>query len=161
MLHFIVDGYNLINKIPTIRNFSLQEKRLYLISLLEEFKRKISTRNKISIIFDGRNTLFSRKSLSRSIEVVFSRGEEADSLIKKLVRNSKNPGSLIVVTEDKSIISYVKNCGVSCKKSSEFLRELKKKVKRETSDIDDNFKISSSVAYQITEELRKIWEEKY
>ena len=160
MLHFIVDGYNLINKIAEIKNLSLQDKRSYLIFLLEDFGRTMSLNNKISVVFDGREDVISSEVLSKRIEVIFSKGESADLLIKKLVKNSSNPQNIVVVTEDRAIISCVRSWGASSKKSSEFLENLKKKL-RKKKESEDNFKIDPFKAYQITQELRRIWEEKY
>jgi len=160
MLHFIVDGYNLINKIAEIKNLSLSDKRSYLVFLLEDFRRTTSLNNKISVVFDGREDVISSEVLSRRIEVMFSKGESADLLIKKLVKNSPNPRNILVITEDKAIINYVRSRGANSEKSSEFLKNLKKKLKKKR-ELEDNFKIDTFKAYQITEELRRIWEEKY
>ncbi|RKY34479.1 MAG: hypothetical protein DRP80_03610 [Candidatus Omnitrophota bacterium] len=161
MLHFIVDGYNLINKIAEIKNLSLQDKRSYLIFLLEDFGRIMSLNNKISVVFDGREDVISSEVLSKRIEVIFSKGESADLLIKKLVKNSPHPRNILVITEDRAIISCVRSWGANSKKSSEFLKNLKRKLKKKEKKIEDNFKIDAFKAYQITEELRRIWEEKY
>jgi len=91
---------------------------------------------------------------------MFSKGESADLLIKKLVKNSSSPRSILVITEDKAIINYVRSRGANSEKSSEFLKKLKKRLKKKR-ELEDNFKIDTFKAYQITEELRRIWEEKY
>lgn len=158
MLHFIVDGYNLINKIPEFSNLLLIRQRKRLVSLLEDFKYKISSRNKITVVFDGKKEVYSKSSQETKIGVLFSKDEDADSLIKKMTDKAKYPNSLIVVTDDKELTAYIKSNGARHKSTQEFLGDI---AKKETKPANDNFKVGFKDAYKINKELQDLWNEKY
>lgn len=159
MLHFIVDGYNLTKKISRLLNLPLKEQRNYLLQLLEDFRSKISSRNKITVIFDGSTNVYSRINREPSIKVMFSQGEDADSLIKRIIDQAGNPKSLVVITDDRAIINYGKFRGLHHKSTSEFLSDIKKKTERPQPD--DFVKLDFRQARKITEELKSIWKKKY
>jgi len=160
MLHFIVDGYNLTKKISKLQNLPLKEQRNHLLRLLEDYRSKISSRNKITVIFDGSTNVYSQVNRESGIKVLFSQGEDADSLIKRMVDEAKKPRSLVVVTDDKAISSYGKFRGLNHKSTSEFLSDIKKKTGILQPD-NDNVKLDFKQACRITEELKSIWKKKY
>jgi len=159
MLHFIVDGYNLINKIPRLKKLSLQEERNHFLHFLNNFKSKISPNNKITVVFDGKADIYSPRNLKLDLEVLFSKGQDADSLIKRIVDEITRPGSFVVVTDDKAIINYIKSKGLKHKSTSWFLQTAKRKLEKPSED--DNFKLSLKQAYGINEELKSLWSKKY
>jgi len=159
MLHFIVDGYNLINKIPKLKNFSLQEKRNNLLHLLNNFKSKISPNNKITVVFDGKADIYSPPNLKLDLEIIFSKGQDADSLIKRMVDEKKRPGSSVVVTDDKAIINHIKSKGVKHKSTSWFLQTTRRKLEKPPEG--DDSKLSLKQAYSVNEELKSFWLKKY
>lgn len=159
MLHFIVDGYNLINKIPEFKNLLLGSKRKRLVSLLEDFKYEISARNKITVVFDGKKDIYYRPTTDSKISVLFSKDEDADSLIKKMTDKAEHSNSLVIVTDDRALAKYVKSCGARHKSTHSFLEEIAKKKNRPLQDY--NFKVGFKDAYKISKELQDLWNEKY
>jgi len=47
-------------------------------------------------------------------------GEDADTLIRRLVERSARPGDLVVVTSDKALYSYVRTLGASVLRAHEW-----------------------------------------
>lgn len=158
MLHFIVDGYNLINKIPATNRLKLEDKRKHLIDVLADMKKKMSPRNKITVIFDGDDSIFSPGQTRHEIKVRFSRNEDADSLIKRTVSENKNPKVLVVVTDDNDIRSYVRREKVKLQSTEYFLRWVDKK-NRSYSKRDS--KVKPNDVYNINKELKDKWRKKY
>lgn len=120
MLHYIIDGNNLIGKLNFLKNLpDKQSAREKIALLLERFfaGRKV----KVSLHFDG----FENESIKVSgIKLKYSLNRTADELIKKEIENLKNTKSTIVVSSDSDIISFAKACGCKILKSEEFYNQI-------------------------------------
>ena len=158
MLHFIVDGYNLINKIEKLNKLSLKGKRDAFLSLLADYKARISLRNKITVVFDGKREVFHPAVKNSYLDVIFSKGQDADSLIRTMIDEKVNSKSLVIVTDDNEILYYAKSRRIRHKSAKGFLEQINRK--RNTSRQDEDFKIDFKQAYKINEELRKVWMKK-
>ena len=97
-----VDGYNLIRNDPmlsAIEARSLEAGRRALISrLMTSYDQRA---NEITVVFDGANAPAMAPSGERhgQVRVVFSRGETADALIRRLVA-AVPPGQEAIVLSD-------------------------------------------------------------
>ncbi|MCM8770784.1 MAG: NYN domain-containing protein [Candidatus Omnitrophica bacterium] len=153
--HYIIDGYNII-KHPkfSVSHKDLNEGRRGLLNFIERHKLCGSQRNKVTVIFDGSGEVFSSK-LSSSYEIIFTKNESADEKIKKLVSKAKNPKEMVVVSDDKEIIFFIRSRGARPLSVEEFIA--KSKAPRKASSDLDEFKLSYSQMSKINEELRKIW----
>ncbi len=83
-------------------------------SLLEELARFAAAKKiKISVVFDGApETNFPDGSSYKSVRIFYNaRGSNADERIKRIVEASKERRTLIVVTDDRQLASYVRKCG--------------------------------------------------
>jgi predicted RNA-binding protein with PIN domain len=83
-------------------------------SLLEELARFAAAKKvKISVVFDGApETNFPDGSSYKSVRIFYNvRGSNADERIKRTVEASKERRTLIVVTDDRQLASYVRKCG--------------------------------------------------
>ncbi len=101
----IIDGYNVIMAAPDIfsRMPDLGAQRDHLVKLLQSypgFRGK-----KIMVIFDGGQTGFPQHPASfGKIKIMYSRPEEeADDVIKRIIRENAARQSLTVVSSDRSI----------------------------------------------------------
>jgi predicted RNA-binding protein with PIN domain len=159
MLHFIIDGYNLINRIPRCKNLALYQQRKFLLSLLDCFKLTMSQRNKITVVFDGSSKVDLSHHSKGQVDVVFSKGQDADSLIKGMVDQARNVKSLVVVTDDKSIIYYARSKGTHLESTKSFLSAVSSKTKRVPED--NFFKLDSDKAQAINQELKEVWQKKF
>ena len=124
MLRFIIDGYNLLNKIPRPENLTLRRQRQFLISFLESFKAGMSARNQVAVVFDGKSQFSFDPAPQGKIKVIFSRDEDADALIKRIVDDDKDVKSLVVVSDDKEIVRYARAQGADFEGIGEFLRRV-------------------------------------
>lgn len=92
-------------------------------SLLEELARFTQSKKlRAAVVFDGapeRN--FPDNSAFKGVKVYYHKfGSNADERIKQLVENSKERKTLIVVTDDRALASYVSRCGAKVLSCREF-----------------------------------------
>tara|TARA_A100001037_G_scaffold306208_1_gene349908 strand:+ start:30411 stop:30929 length:519 start_codon:yes stop_codon:yes gene_type:complete len=101
----LIDGYNLIHTIPLIAeelDRDLESSRNSLVRLLNTYRSSKKDIYPITIVFDGQKEHFDKRNTPpRGISITFSRGETADELIVKMVKNEYK-GS-ILVTSDKEL----------------------------------------------------------
>lgn len=136
----IIDGYNLIHKIPHLKSLlrvSLEQTREQLFNLLSSYvvRKKIE----IVLVFDGS---IHRSSLSPwsnpKVRVIFSKApQKADQLIKSIVEQTKNKRLLTVVSSDREVRRFGRVCGCEIQSSDEFYRALKRRAKPKEEDKKD------------------------
>lgn len=121
MKRIIIDGYNLLNS----RSFSapahldLEGQRNHLVRLLASYAG--IARVSVTLVFDNSQKMASSSTQEKNVKVVFSRpGQEADDVIKAMVRRVRNPAQLTVVSSDRAIRFSAKDHGVSALTSEEF-----------------------------------------
>jgi predicted RNA-binding protein with PIN domain len=124
MQHVILDAHNIMHKDPTMKALmdrSLTDARQALVTLVEGLARK---RPDVyySVVFDGVNA----GVLSPLTNVVIRetrRFQEADDIIKDLVRREARPNLVTVVSSDNEVHNFAKLSGCTVKSSAAFLRE--------------------------------------
>ena len=123
MRHFIIDGNNLIGKIPSL--FKLQKKdgqasREKLAFILESYFA-IKRNNRVSLHFDG----FVNQAIKvGNLKIIYSGNKSADDDIKHQIEAEKNSRNLIIVTSDHNILQFARVCGCEVKTSEDFSREI-------------------------------------
>lgn len=121
MLHYIIDGNNLIGKqssLKSLQETDPQQSREKLAFLLDRFftNKKI----KATLHFDG----FEKDKIRTSImKIIYSDNKTADEKIRQQIEYSKNPKKLVIVTSDLSLGEFAKKCSCSVIKSEEFLQK--------------------------------------
>lgn len=154
-LHFILDGYNIIKKIPKFSSKTLKDKRLNLLRLIEEKRLAGSSKNKVTIVFDGDSDDLTMKKES-SFKIIFTK--DADQKIKDMVGKLDNPKNVVVVTDDREIKFSVRLLGVKVKSCEEFLEKADPAPSRRCPAKEDlKLEISLKEQEKITEELKNIW----
>jgi predicted RNA-binding protein with PIN domain len=109
-----VDGYNLIRNDPmlsAIEARSLEAGRRALISrLMTSYDQRT---NQITVVFDGANAPAMAPSGERygEVNVVFSRGETADAVIRRLVEAAPPGQQKIVLSDDGQVRSDAQSRG--------------------------------------------------
>lgn len=147
MLVYIIDGFNLAHKIPSIKKSASPQRDL--IQYIYLHKLTGSNNNKVIIVFDGYMPAMFQSECQ--FEIIYSGQKTADDVIKQRLDNLKNRSQIIVVTDDREIRDYVKQkCAVSVR-VGEFLKE--KKIAKPENRKD----ISYVLQKEITDELRKVW----
>lgn len=110
---YVVDGYNLIHKLPDLKalvDSDLERSRDRLVDRLAGFA--LSRRVRVTVVFDGRGLSQPRGVGPRGVEVVYSRApENADARIKSLIERQRNVRSWTVVSSDNSIVRFARDYG--------------------------------------------------
>jgi hypothetical protein len=124
--HFVVDGYNLIHKIPELRalvDSDLELARDRLVGLLAGYAAR--RRAAVTVVFDGRRGSAGTRGDSRSgVRVEFAR-TDADSYIKAMLeRAGRAARSTTVVSSDNSIRRHVSDFGAQTVKAEALAGEL-------------------------------------
>jgi|TARA_B100000315_G_C14543613_1_gene572141 predicted RNA-binding protein with PIN domain len=149
MLVYIIDGFNLIHKVPALKSALTPQRAL--IDYIRRRRLTGSKNNRVIIVFDG-NMVSDIKRKESGFEVFFSGQGSADEIIKSKVSATKGKSEIIVVTDDRQIRDFILREGARALHVREFLKsKTKKKEDHHTKDI------SYSLQQEITEELRKTW----
>ena len=159
MLHYILDGYNIIHQIPQLTKGKLEDQRKNLISYIENKSPQGSSKNMVTVVFDGRADIYSDQKPS-SVNVIFSRDGSADDEIRKMVDNSKIKKNTVVVTNDRDIQYAVRASGASAMSVQHFFR-----LEKAQEDAQSNKgrskpaskNISNTLEFSINQEMKKIW----
>jgi predicted RNA-binding protein with PIN domain len=138
----IIDGYNIIMAAPQVfsRMPDLAARREHLIRLLQSHPEL--GHKKIILVFDGGKTGSPRQtSTVMNITIIYSRpGEEADDVIKKMIRKTSPGKALTVVTSDRSIRNSAQDHGANTITAVQFWKLLKppsRKKKKSEQPIPD------------------------
>ena len=108
--HYLLDGYNIIKQTSALNRGTLEAQRQALLNWIVACSPQGSLQNPVTVIFDGKDEFFG-SHVSGSVQVIFSRGESADDLIKKIVEQYPFKKNLVVVSNDKDIKLYVRALG--------------------------------------------------
>lgn len=156
-MKIILDGYNVAHKIPGVRDSlkqSLEKGRAALENHLATWKKLKGFTGNITIVYDGKAGGVATRS---GFDHIFTASrEEADDRIIRLIRAQKNPGDVIVVSEDNKVRNSCRALGAQVVPASYLLIERsKKKPKKYGRSPSEKTEIPSM--RKITEELKKIW----
>jgi predicted RNA-binding protein with PIN domain len=147
-MHYLIDGHNLIAKMPDI-SLDDPNDEVKLVLRLQSWAAARRQR-RITVIFDG--GLPGGKSLhfsNAAVKVLFaSVGNTADALLIKRIRKVKNPPEYTLVSSDQQIIAEAKARRMPYLRSEAFVVELGEEKRKEsvsvpaTPDAADNPQIS-------------------
>ena len=161
-LHYILDGYNIIQSGPDelLARGTLQGKREFLLSLLKTFLNNGAPGMQMTVVFDGPESLpFFGSEPSSSyyygVRVVFSEGRSADSRIEELVGKLSNTGETIIVTNDRGLRRLIAGAGVKFMGVEEFVSKILPGQK--AAKPHNAREIETSAAESINKELKDIW----
>lgn len=130
----LIDGYNLLNSrsFPTPAHLDLEGQRDHLARVLNSYAAKKNLC--VTLVFDNSQKPSREVSRHKRLKIMFSApGQEADDLIKKLIRQEKTPAELTVVSSDRAIRFAAKDHGVSSLSSEEFCSLMRSDGGSETS----------------------------
>lgn len=147
MLAYIIDGFNLIYQVASLKNSATPHQDL--ISYIRKNKLTGSRNNKVLIVFDG-GVNFEAIEQRGIFEILFSGELTADDLIKKRLSRIKNKKEVVIVSDDRELRDAAKSEGARSCRIASFI-----KVKNEPQE--NQKKISPTLAHEITQEMRKIW----
>ena len=131
-VHYIVDGYNLIHAIPSLKK-TLAHNGETARELLIHSIGQLTHRKKFrcTIVFDGITPNKSPKQSSHApVHVIFSSPISADAKMKQMIEHSKNRSLIVIISSDREILNFAKVCSCQTHTSNYFARLLS-----ETNDI--------------------------
>ncbi len=123
MQNYLIDGYNLGHKIPEVRRL-LQQKDFYaaIDRIIHIVQSQINARrNRVIIVFDGKKGVFNYPLSPASVEIRFSRKpQEADDIIRALLRKENDPSQWMVISSDNEILKTARDLGARFMRSEAF-----------------------------------------
>ncbi len=124
MLHYIIDGNNLIGKIKHFSSLQKKDKQSTREKLVFYLERYFSSKKaQVTLHFDG----FANLPInSQKIKIIYSENKIADQKIKQQIEKSKTPRNLIVVSSDNNIKEFARVCSAKTLSSEDFALEIQK-----------------------------------
>lgn len=118
MIHYIIDGNNLIGKIPRLKELHLKNKQLSrseLVTILNSYfaGKKIS----LTLHLDGFKNLPLNFSKGK---IVYSDSQTSDAKIRDEIARSKNPKLITLVSSDRSLAEFARVNSSTVIKAEEF-----------------------------------------
>jgi len=123
-MHYLIDGHNLIAKLPDI-DLNDPDDEIQLILKLRQWTAA-SAKRKVTVYFDGGIPGGHNVNLSNSqVKVIFvSEGKTADSLLIARINRVKNPPEYVLVTSDQEIINAASKRKMKHLRSEKFAMRL-------------------------------------
>jgi predicted RNA-binding protein with PIN domain len=117
MITIIIDGNNLIHKIPSFKKSFVVNPDNCRRTLIEAVKGRLRIKAKVIFVFDGHGG-------EKLHNVIYSGTKTADSIIRNYIEENYNKHPLKVVSSDNEITSLAKVCGCDVSTSEKFWDEL-------------------------------------
>lgn len=129
MIHYIIDGNNLIGKIKSLHNLQSKNKQSSREMLVHILNRHfVGKKIKLSLHFDGYPNTPLNLSNGR---IIYSEGRTADVTIREEIDRSKNPKLITLISSDSSLMNYARVNSSSAIKSEVFYKEIEKFKERD------------------------------
>ena len=128
MIHYIIDGNNLIGKIKTVKDLQNKNKQASRESLVSILTRYFAGKKvKLTLHFDGypNGTIPFIKG-----RIVYSEKHNSDYMIKEEIDHSKNPKLLTIVSSDHGLINYARANSCAVMKSEALKNEIFKALEK-------------------------------
>lgn len=142
-MSYLVDGNNVMGqRVGWHRDKAGSRRRL----LTELSRLARAARMSVEVVFDGApEEHFPDGSSFMGVRVFYAeRGSNADERIKQLVEASRERRTLKVVTSDRALAEYVRQCGAAVVRSGEFRRRLDEQSKLHDSEADARSSVDAS-----------------
>jgi predicted RNA-binding protein with PIN domain len=153
MSQIILDGYNVIHKIPQLKHNlenSLENARTSLANFVMTWTKTHTHKGSIAIVFDGRDGIINSSQSICGTKCIFTKTkQEADDRIISMVRNHPNSKEIIVISDDNYVTNNCKAHGAQVR-PADFLTQPKSQV-----SIQDGKHIDSKTEQEITNWLKK------
>ncbi len=136
--HYIIDGNNLIGKIPTLWKIQQKEKQSSREGLVFQLERYFYYKKiKVSLHFDGHENSYIR---AKGIKIIYSNNTNADNKIKDEISFSNNPKLITVISSDMNVLDFARVNSCSIIKSEVFARNMNK-----TDDTDTEEQLTKGI----------------
>jgi len=126
----IIDAYNLMHKVPEMQLLLKQSQDICVDTMIQKLHGHYFGKGyKVILVFDG----YGKNKHEQNIEVKFSKTDigydygHADALIKHLVEKARNPKLVKVISSDRDVTFYAKECGAKIQTAETFWGEIKER----------------------------------
>ena len=159
-LHFLIDGWNIANQVELLKaNRGVTESSQALVRFIQS-QRLLGSRNNLgTIVFDG--WAQGSGAFGGRIKVMFSKGDCADEVIKRLIEQAPNPRQMVVVTDDKEIRFYCRRQGAGLLSVEQFLKRPTRQIKGANKHCPgpglSKARLSLQQEEDINRHLRQVW----
>ena len=136
----------------------LEDQRRHLIQWIESRAPQGSSRNMVTIVFDGKTDVWGDAGGASSIQIVFAQGQSADDKIIQMVEEAANKKNIVVVTDDRALQYSVRALGAKVSGVQTFLGQGSASAPVRQPESGKN--ISKTLEHKITSEFTQIWIEK-
>jgi len=155
-LLYIIDAYNTIHHITFVPiRKKIKDPQRALLEFIKDRRLGKKSKSKITVVFDGYPQVSAQNLEETDINMVFSREETADARIKRMVETSKNPKNIVVVSDDREIIFFVKSIGSRSIGVEEFINPQVKPQRKKEDLIKPELNFSQ--INKINQELKALW----
>lgn len=138
MTHYIIDGNNLIGKIPALMKIQKKDKqssREKLALMLQRFF--LNKKANVTLHLDG---FAVSKINAGKKKIIYSEDITADEKIKNQIEKSKSPRTITVITSDSNLSQFAKVCSCKVIPSEDFAKQLNSKSQDDEQTIIDSMK---------------------
>ena len=159
---YILDGYNLIHRVPRWRkqlDISLERARESLLAYCRNWTTTRGDAWLFYVVFDGDCGITGGGTYGgRGIRVVYSRhGESADDRILKIIHENGDGFKYVVVSDDRYVFGNARRLEADIMSASEFSAVLDRHENTEPASGAESDKLPSHEADAITRSLMKEW----
>ena len=139
----IIDGYNVIHRVPELRALMDQDLERAREGLLDRAAAyRAGKKIAVTVVFDGAEVGGRPPAARVGVRVRFSRhGEKADPLIKRLIDQARQPRLLTVVSSDQEIVRYARQYGCTVQGADDFVWE--SATRRSASTVNEKPRMSA------------------
>jgi len=148
--YIVIDGNNLMHKIPELKNLFNKSPEAAQLGLYEKIRSRNLREGKTILVFDG---FGNDKS-----DIIYSGKLSADEIIRRFIEENHDKNAVSVVSSDNYIISLAKACGCEVIKSESFIKtETAKKEKTQKSTDTGSGEKPEYVTKKEIDELKKLF----
>ena len=120
--HYLIDGNNLIGKIPAIAKIHKQNPQSSRELLHQKLSSYFASKNVgVTIYFDGFENI---KLGSSKIRIDYSNNRQADDNIRAFISHHKSPTHLILISSDRPLAQFAKKCTCKVIASEDFAKQM-------------------------------------
>ncbi|HKR01049.1 MAG TPA: NYN domain-containing protein [Pyrinomonadaceae bacterium] len=147
---YLVDGNNVMAQRVGWHRDKPRARRGLMDELAHFARRRRVT---VTVVFDGApEQHFGDGSSYKGVRVFYGeRGSNADERIKRLVEDSRERRTLVVVTSDRALADYVRRCGAQVLRSGEFRRKMEDAA---TDSVENADAVGTQVGGEVNEWMR-------
>jgi predicted RNA-binding protein with PIN domain len=155
-MHWLIDGHNLIGQMPNLRLSDPNDEEK-LLDYLRRYRAR--TGHRLTVVFDAGDTFQPAKTKKQGgLTVKFvAHGQSADQIIKKRLRQVRNPQGTMVVTSDRAIQQAARQAGVRVVTAQEFGQQLLQLSSGSGSGNDENNQAELHLSADEVEEWLEIF----